>query len=160
MSNLQAKNTIEWVTSPSQSLLSKRERDIYNRGKEKGAQELQEKYEHIFSENLSKSYKDTSEILNKIKEENLEVISARLKVLHPNSLKVLISITETEELYKKIDGLYEFIYDLEEKHNNENYNVDFSILKANNTFIEKNVESDGFIYKHQLFLDEKRTRKA
>ena len=160
MSNLPAKNIVEWVISPSQSLLSNRERDIYNMGKEKGAQELIDKYEKVFRENLSKSFKDTTEILNKIQEENLEVKSARLKVLHPNSLKVLISITETPTLHEKIESIYEFIYELEEKHNNENYNVDFSIIKANEKFTEKNVESDGFIYRHQLFLNEKRSRKA
>jgi hypothetical protein len=40
MSNSQVKNTMDWVTSPSQSLLRKRENDIYVMGKEKGAQEL------------------------------------------------------------------------------------------------------------------------
>lgn len=160
MSNLQAKNTIEWVTSPSNSLLSKRDRDIYLMGKEKGAEELREKYESIFRENLSKSYADTTKILAEIKNEKLEVLSARLKVLHPNSLKVVISIRETESLSQRLNGIYDFIYDLEEKQNTDRYNVDYSIIKANESFDDKNVENDGYIYKHQLFLNEKGTRKS
>jgi Asp-tRNA(Asn)/Glu-tRNA(Gln) amidotransferase C subunit len=71
--------------------------------------------------------------------------------MHPNSLKVVISIKESEDLCKKINNIYEFIGELEEKQNSETYNVDYSIIKANEHFSEKNVESDGFIYKHRLF---------
>jgi hypothetical protein len=150
----------EWVTSPSQSLLSKRDRDIYMMGKEKGEQEVFEKFQKAFNENLSKSYADTSKILDKIKTEKLEIISARLKVLHPNSLKVAISVKESENLSEKLSLIYDFIYDLEEKQNTDNYNVDYSIIKANSTFNEKNIENDGYIYKHLLFLNEKRARKS
>ena len=160
MSNLKIRENNEWVTSPSHSLLSKRDRDIYMMGKEKGEQELIEKVHENFRQNLSKSYADTSKILVKIKDENLEIISARLKVLHPNSLKVAISIKESEDISEKLDAIYNFIFEIEEEQNSDIYNVDYSIIKANNGFDENHIENDGYIYKHLLFLNEKRTRKS
>lgn len=56
MSNLQIEISNEWVTSPSQSLLSKRDRDIYMMGKENGVKELLEGLDEKFKENLSKLY--------------------------------------------------------------------------------------------------------
>ena len=160
MSDPKVNTAAEWVTSPSNSLLSKRERDIYNMGKEKGVQEFLDKYEKLYQENLSKSYTDTSKILHKIKEKELEIISARLKVLHPNSLKVAISIKETQDISDKLYEIYNFIEELEEKQNSEHYNVDYSIIKANDSFDDNNVENDGYIYKHLLFLNEKGTRES
>jgi len=160
MSNSKANTTTEWVTSPSNSLLSRRDRNIYNMGKEKGAQELLDKFDKVYQQNLSKSYLDTSKILNKIKEKELEILSARLKVLHPNSLKVAISIKETQDISDKLTEIYDFIYELEEKQNDDNYNVDYSIIKANAHFDDSVVENDGYIYKHLLFLNEERTRKS
>jgi hypothetical protein len=157
---LKKSTTAEWVKSSSYSLVNERDIAIFRMGKEQGAEEYKQQIETLLNENLSKSYNDTTKVLEKLREDNISVISARLKVKAINSLNIILSIKESELLNSKIDKIYNFIYDLEEVTNTENYTVDFSIIKANESFSDKRVESDGYIYKHRLLLNEETARTA
>jgi hypothetical protein len=131
---------------------------MYARGKEKGVEEYKIQQENILNNNFVKSYEDTSKILKVLNDFKITVISARLKVENINNLKIALSIKQSEELNNKIEDIYNIIYDLEDSTNSDNYRIDFSIIKVNDNFSDKCVEGDGYIYKHRLFANEKRTR--
>lgn len=131
---------------------------MYAMGKEKGVEEYKKQRQDILNANFAKSYQDTNKILEVLRRFNISVISARLKVETLSNLKVALSIQQTEELNEKIEDIYNFICEVEDSSNSENYQVDFSIIKANDHFSDECVESDGFIYKHRMISDEKRAR--
>lgn len=150
----------EWVTTPSHSLVTKREMDMFLMGKENGVEEYKKKRQDIFNFNFVKSYDDANKILDIIKAFNIQVISARLKIEALNVFRIAISLKQTEELNSKIEDIYNSIYELEESESNDSYSVDFSIIKANESFDDKCVENDGYIYKHRLTINEESTRTA
>lgn len=159
MSNPQLSNT-EWVKSSSYSLVNERDIAIFQMGKERGAVEEKEKIDHIISENFSKSYEHTSRVIKKLSDISVPVISARLKIKAINCLRIALAINSTDLSSEKIEEIYNFIYELEQSENSSDYSVDFSIIKANDSFNDETVENDGYIYKHRLLLDEESTRTA
>lgn len=150
----------EWVTTPSHSLVTKREMDMFLMGKEKGVEEYKKKRQDIFNLNFAKSYDDANKILDIIKAFNIQVISARLKIEALNVFRIAISVKQTEVLNTKIEDIYNSIYELEESESNDTYSIDFSIIKANEHFDDKCVENDGYIYKHRLIINEESARTA
>lgn len=150
----------EWVTTPSHSLVTKREMDMFLMGKEKGVEEYKKKRQDIFDLNFIKSYNDASKILDIIKAFNIQIISARLKVEALDVFRIAISVKQTEELNSKIEDIYNSIYELEESESSDSYSIDFSIIKASESFDDKFVENDGYIYKHRLTINEEIPRTA
>jgi hypothetical protein len=155
----QEETPIEWVKSSSYSLVNERETAIYNMGKEKGVEEEKERFDSLIKENFQRSYNDTTQVLDKIKTSGIEVISARLKIKSINCLRVAVSLKKDNLSDDIIEDIYNFIYELETISNKEDYNIDFSLIKANEGFSDKSVENDGYIYKHQL-VNEKSSRTA
>jgi hypothetical protein len=152
-------NNTDWVIS-SHSLNSERERAIYAMGKEKGVEEAHEKHIDHIGKNLAKSYNDTTKILEKLKANNIDIISARLKMRSENCFKILLSVKDTEDIPLNLDNIYNFIHEVETTSNTNDYMVDFSIVKANSNFSDAKVENDGYIFKHRLFINEEDTRPA
>lgn len=151
----------EWVKSSSHSLNSQRERDIFSLGKERGAEEVRKEIQDLYLTHLTKSYEDTTRLLSYVKDLELDIISARLKVDSLTSLKVVIALKSDEKLLKSLDKLYNRLYDLEDEINSDEYDLRFSIIKANGeSFSDKCVENDGYIYKHRLSLNEEEARPA
>ena len=153
-------NAPEWVKSSSHSLVNERDLAIYMMGKEKGAEEYKEQIDDILKHNFTQSYEDTTRVLERLKDYQLNIISARLKIESIRSLKIILAIQQSDLLSEKIEDVYDFIYDLETQSNNSEYRVDFSIIKANENFDDQCVEGDGYIYKHRLLLNEKSPRTA
>jgi hypothetical protein len=150
----------EWVTSPSHSLLTERDKTIYNMGKIKGAEEHEKELIDLIQSNFKKSYLDTSKVLKEMLTKKINVISARLKVESIHSLKVALAVSPDDNLKENIGGLYNFIFELEGKTNSSKYNIDFSIIKATQELTDKCIENDGYIYKHLLLTNAKRSRRS
>jgi hypothetical protein len=150
----------EWVKSVSHSLVNERDIAIFQMGKEKGAKEESDRIQKIIENNLSKTYNDTTKVIEKFRAEKIDIISARLKVKSIYSFKIILAIKFSESVAEKMDNIYDFIFNLEKSINKENYFVDFSIIKANENFSDSKVENDGYIYKHRLIINEKSSRPA
>lgn len=148
----------EWVKS-NQSLITEREKNIFNLGKEHEAQRAKKIRLDMLEANFAKSYVDTTKVLKKLKKDKIDVISARLKVENLNCLKIMLSVKNTGDTPLNLSNVYDFIFEIEEKRRSKNYRVNFSITKANESFSEDRVESDGYIYTHGL-LDEESSRTA
>lgn len=147
----------EWVTTPS--LINKRETEIYNLGKQKGLEEADEKFDKILTKNFQLSYKHTTELLKFLIKKNISVINARLKLEQINDLKVAVILKSDENVKNHISEVYDFVYDLEGKNNKANYNIDFTIIKADDNFQERLVEKDGYIFTHQLLTNVRGRKK-
>lgn len=156
----QVSNT-DWVQSSNHSLITERELAMYTLGKEVGAEEARKEARELYISNLERSYEDTSKVVTFLQENGLEVISARLKVHSLNSLKVMIALAYDEHLINSLDIVYNHLYDVEDKINDKEYDLTFSIIKANKgTFSDICVENDGYIFKHRLSKNAEEARPA
>ena len=147
----------EWITPAS--LVSKRDRAIYDLGKQKGKEEVDNDFQANLNRNFERSYHHTTEFLNFLKNNNVYVLDAKLKFEHLSDLKVAVIIKEEDNLSEKISSIYDFVYDLEGRSNSDDYNIDFTIVKADCNFQDKLVENDGFIFTHQLLINDGESEK-
>jgi hypothetical protein len=141
----------DWVTPAS--LVSKRDKAIFDLGKQKGKEEVDNDFQERLGKNFELSYIHTTEFLNFLAEKNVCVLDARLKLEHLSDLK------EDEDLKEKISLVYDFLYELEAKNNTEDYNIDFTIIKADERFQGGLVEKDGYIFTHQLLNNDGATKE-
>ncbi len=141
-------NEIEWVSNSNQSMYD-REIDSYFLGKEEGVEEFKQKFRTIFHRNLKKSYHDTSKVLSQIEKIGVEIQSTHLNIKNINSFRVKIAITESDKLLKNMGSIYESLFSIEEKVRKKNYDLRFSIIKADENFSEACLISDGFNLKHK-----------
>ena len=78
----------------------------------------------------------------------LPTMSAFLKLDSPESFTVLITLPDSEFINNSMRKAYTEIAEIEDKFNNENYNIEFSICGTNETnFSEECVISDGYALK-------------
>jgi hypothetical protein len=147
----------DWVTPAS--LVSKRDKAIFDLGKQKGKEEVDSDFQERLGKNFELSYIHTTEFLKFLSENNVCVLDARLKLEHLSDLKVAVILKEDETLQEKISLVYDFLYDLEAKNNTEDYNIDFTIIKADERFQGELVEKDGFIFTHQLLDNDGAAKK-
>jgi hypothetical protein len=139
----------DWVTPAS--LVSKRDKAIFDLGKQKGKEEVDNDFQERLGKNFELSYIHTTEFLNFLAEKNVCVLDARLKVA--------VILKEDEDLKEKISLVYDFLYELEAKNNTEDYNIDFTIIKADERFQGGLVEKDGYIFTHQLLNNDGATKE-
>ena len=148
----------EWVKSSSRSLVNERDIAIFAMGKEKGAKEEKDKLDDRIKNLFSKSYEDTSVVLDTMKELGVRPVFARLKLQTLNYLNVIIAVFKSDFTPDKAEKIYNFLSEFEEKKSTKEYNIDFSIFKAPDGFSDTAIENDGYIYKHQSLLNEKSSR--
>jgi len=149
--------TAEWITPAS--LVSKRDKAIFDLGKQKGKEEADNHFQDHLNKNFELSYTHTTEFLNFLSDKNINVLDARLKIDHVSDLKVAVILKEEDNLKDKMSLLYDFLYELELKNNTEEYNIDFTIIKADENFQGRLVEKDGFIFTYQLLNNDRAAKK-
>lgn len=149
--------TTEWITPAS--LVSKRDKAIFDLGKQKGKEEADKDFEDRLGRNFELSYIHTTEFLSFLSEQNISALDARLKFEHISDLRVAIVLEEDDDLKNKISLVYDFLYDLEAKNNTEDYNIDFTIIKSDENFQGRLVEKDGYIFTHQLLNNDRSTEE-
>jgi hypothetical protein len=149
--------TTEWVTPAS--LVSKRDKAIFDLGKQKGKEEAENDFQERLVRNFDLSYVHTTEFLNFLSEKHVDVLDARLKLAHISDLRVAVVVKEDSNLKDNISLVYDFLYDLEAKNNTEDYNIDFTIIKSDENFQGRLVEKDGYIFTHQLLNNDRAAKE-
>jgi uncharacterized FlaG/YvyC family protein len=126
--------------------------DAYIQGKKEGLEQIQKVALEKMIENIKKSGEFTTELLNFFHKEKFNPVSAYLKIISWNLYNVLITIPEEEYLSDRFLSIYEYISQFEEKNKNDFYKLEITITDTNN-LNNKNIISDGYIFKHKMSIN-------
>jgi hypothetical protein len=125
-----------------------------NEGRKKGIVEGLEQGQKLvldkLKNNIDKSGKHTSEILNYFKDQKFNPIAAYLKINSWDDFTILIVVPENEFIDPKFLPIYNYISKFESDVNEELYRLQIMICDTEGKIDDNYIKSDGFVFKHKM----------
>lgn len=89
---------------------------------------------------------DTFKALDAMHDKGFIAISAHLKVVARNSLKVLITVSDADFAKESFLGLYSLVREIEDDSKTDSYAIEFSFVNRSRYFNIDEVELEGYRY--------------
>lgn len=89
---------------------------------------------------------DTLKVLNVMNSKGIIAISAHLKVVSRDSLKVLITVSDEDFVKESFLGLYSLVREIEDGSKTDFYVSEFTFINRSSSFNIEQVEFEGFRY--------------
>lgn len=126
--------------------------DAFLKGKEAGIKEKKEIYVDKLNENIAKSGDFTQSMLNFLRKNNFNPISAHLKINAFDDFVILVTLPEDEFLSEDFLDSYNFANTIEQQvMSDKYYNVMFMFSdREEKTFNKNLLASDGFFMDYKM----------
>lgn len=118
--------------------------DAYLKGKKDGLDEQQKAIQNIFAGNYRKSSQNTSELYKFLTSIDIIPVSAHLKFNSFVSFEVIVLLTEDDFLSNKMDKVYTWCREFQNRVEEDSYRVCFSFIDFLEGFDFTQLISDGF----------------
>ncbi|MEX0810843.1 MAG: hypothetical protein WD048_01420 [Chitinophagales bacterium] len=123
--------------------------DAYLKGKNESLEEAQKLVLEKLVKNINKAGKHTKQVLHHFNKNNLNPISAFLKINSWDDFTIMVVLPHDEFLSKKIISVYEFVSEFENKVSEDLYHIQITICDSDGNLDENYIRSDGFVLKHK-----------
>ena len=125
--------------------------NAYLKGKEEATKENLAAIKKLLLDNLKKAGEQTSEIITELKNKDIEVRSALLKIHNWNEVEVLLIVPQDNYIDPHFLEAYDLITKFEKEfYEEEIYSITFSFVDDNDYLDKDKIESDGFILEHKM----------
>ncbi len=118
--------------------------DAYLKGKQDGLDEQQKIIQNIFAGNYSKSGQNTTELYRYLASVGIKPVSAHLKFHSFVSFEIIVLLSEDDFLSEKMDNVYTWCREFQDKVYEDSYRVCFSFIDFLEGFDFTQLISDGF----------------
>ena len=117
----------------------------YRIGHHEGAEKEKREFDASVNNNSIIAASDTFKVIQIMNNAGIKPVSAHLKIVSRNSMKVMITVSDIDFAKEAFETVYLQVFEVQEASKTDSYSIAFTFINRSDSFNDELVKLDGFV---------------